>query len=424
MKSVRLIGALAVTAVAAVTSIVSIGPASAAGNTLVVNVASVTRPVTHVGAGGLYALASATVPTASELPPLHLNQLVQPAPGVQQLGNGATVPTGDALKVAPLAASAGAHEYIRMPDIYPNFPYVWVSWTDWLSKVNTMVTAKLASSAGSTVDGWELWNEPDWTWNTTAAGTFNAGWTRTFQAVRALDPSTPIVGPSISIYNHAWMLSFLTNAKATNTVPNVISWHQLTATQYSTIGANVADVDAIEASLGIPTLPISIDEYAATSEIDIPSASLHYLADFERYGVTNASRAYWYESGTVNGLLFNNKPTSTYWLYKWYGDMTGNMVAVTASAFEDGVASYNASTKTVEVIVGGQAGSNAVQVNGLAPLGTSVKVVLNYTPSDGRLANLAAPTTLSTTTYTVVNGSITVPIANQDYLGAYELVIT
>jgi hypothetical protein len=419
---------MAVVAVAAAAACTSIAPAvsaNAAGNTLVVNAAGDLRTVSHVGAGGLYALATATVPTASELSPLHLNQLVQMAPGGQQRGNGATTPTGDALVVAPLAASAGAHEYIRMPDIYPSFPYVWVSWTDWLNKVNTMVKAKLASSAGSTVDGWELWNEPDWTWNTSAAGAFNAGWTRTFQAVRALDPSTPIVGPSISIYNHSWMLSFLTNAKATNTVPNVISWHQLTATQYSTIGANVADVDAIEASLGIATIPISIDEYAATSEIDIPSAALHYIADFERYGVTNASRAYWYESGTVNGLLFNNKPTSTYWLYKWYGDMTGHMLPVTASAFEDGIASYDSSRKDINIIFGGQAGNNAVQVNGIpTALGTSVKVVESYTPSDGRLANLAAPTTVSTTTYTVVNGSITVPINSEDYLGAYQLLIT
>jgi hypothetical protein len=425
MKHVRLLAAVAVTAAAACTSVAPGGSAVAAGNTLVVNASGNLRTVTHVGAGGLYALATATVPTASELPPLHLNQLVQMAPGGKQLGNGATTPTGDALIVAPLAASAGAHEYVRMPDIYPNFPYVWVSWTDWLNKVNTMVHAKLASSAGSTVNGWELWNEPDWTWNTNAAGAFNAGWTRTFQAVRALDASTPIVGPSISIYNHAWMLSFLQNAKATNTVPNVISWHQLTSTQYSTIGTNVADVNAIEDSLGIARLPISIDEYAAQNEVDVPSAALHYIDNFERYGVTNASRAYWFESGTINGLLFNNKATSTYWLYKWYGDMTGHMLPVTASAFEDGIGSYDSSRKVVHVIFGGQAGNNAVQINGLTVLGkTSVQVVLSYTPSLGRQTNLAAPTTLSTTTYTVTNGSITVPINNQDYLGAYQLLVS
>jgi hypothetical protein len=423
MKPFRFVGALAGAALAACTlSVPASPPAFAATQTMVVNVGTVVRPVTHVGAGGLYALASATVPTASQLPPLHLNQLVQPAPGVQQLGNGATTPTGDALKVAPLAAGAGAHEYVRMPDIYPNFPYVWVSWSDWLAKVNSMVKARLASTAGSTIDGWELWNEPDWTWNTAAAGSFDAGWVTTYNAVKALDPTTPIVGPSTSVYNHAWMSNFLTYAKAHNALPNVISWHELTS--WTSIPGDVADYRALEKTLGIGPLPISIDEYAATADIDVPSAALHYIDNLERAGVANASRAYWYESGTVNGLLFNNKPTSEYWMYKWYGDMTGNMVAVTAADFEDGIASYNSSTKTVNVVFGGEVGSNAVRINGLTALGSKAKVVESYTPSDGRLANLAAPTTVSTTTYTISSGSITVPIANQDYLGAYQLLVT
>jgi hypothetical protein len=425
MKPVRAITSLAAGALAAAAVVLPAGvPAFAAGDTLVVNAGSVLRPVTHVAAGGLYALASATTPTASELPPLRLNQLVQPAPGVQQLGNGATVPTGDALKVAPLAIDAGAQEYVRMPDIYPNFPYQWVSWSDWLSKVDTMVKARLAATTTTNIDGWELWNEPDWTWNTAAAGSFDAGWVRTYDAVRALDPDTPIVGPSISAYNHSWMASFLAYAKANNALPNVITWHQLTTGSYGSVAADVADFKALEASLGISPIPISIDEYASTAEIDVPSAALHYIAAFERSGILNASRAYWYESGTVNGLLYNNKPTGTYWMYKWYGDMAGDMVPVTPAGGQDGIASYDSTRKIVNVVFGGDSGNNSVQVNGLGPLGSTVKAVLSYTPDSGRLANVAAPTTLSTTTYTVTNGSVTVPIANQNSTGAYQLLVT
>jgi hypothetical protein len=425
MKPFRTTGALAAAALAAAWILVPAGtPALAAGDTLVVNAGSVLRPVTHVGAGGLYALATAAVPTASELPPLHLNQLVQPAPGVQQLGNGATVPTGDALKVAPLATSAGAQEYVRMPDIYPNFPYRWVSWSDWLSKVTTMVQARLAATTTTNIDGWELWNEPDWTWNTAAAGSFDAGWVRTYQAVRALDSVTPIVGPSISTYNHAWMAGWLAYAKASNALPNVITWHQLTTGSYSNVAANVADFKALEASLGIAPIPISIDEYASTTEVDVPSSALHYLAAFERSGITNASRAYWFESGTVNGLLHNNAPTGTYWMYKWYGDMAGNMVAVTAAGSQDGIASYDSTRKIVNVVFGGDSGTNSVQVNGLGSFGSTVKVVLSSTPSSGRLTNVTAPTVISTTTLAVTNGSVTVPIASQNAQSAYQILVT
>ena len=425
MKPVRAITSLAAGVLAAAALLLPAGvPALAAGDTLVVNAGSVLRPVTHVAAGGLYALATPAQPTAAQLPPLHLNQLVQPAPGVQQLGNGATVPTGDALKVAPLATGAGAQEYVRMPDIYPSFPYQWVSWSDWLSKVNTMVGARLAATGTTGVDGWELWNEPDWTWNTAAAGSFNAGWVRTYQAVRALDPYTPIVGPSISAYNHAWMASFLAYAKASNALPNVITWHQLTTGSYGSVAADVADLRALETQLGISPRPISIDEYASTAEVDVPSAALHYIAAFERSGITSASRAYWYESGTVNGLLYNNKPTGTYWMYKWYGDMAGDMVPVTPAGSQDGIASYDSTRKIVNVVFGGASGNNSVQVNGLEPFGSSVKVALSYTPGSGRLANVAAPTTISTATYTVTNGRVTVPIASQNAQGGYQLLIT
>ena len=105
----------------------------------------------------------------------------------------------------------------------------------------------------------------------------------------------------------------------------------------------------------------------------------------------NASRAYWFESGTVNGLLYNNKPTGTYWMYKWYGDMAGDMVPVTPAGSQDGVASYDSTRKIVNVVFGGDSGSNSVQVNGLTPLGSSVKAVLSYTPDSGRLANVTAP---------------------------------
>jgi hypothetical protein len=65
-----------------------------------------------------------------------------------------------------------------------------------------------------------------------------------------------------------------------------------------------------------------------------------------------------------------------------------------------------------------------VQVNGLEPFGSSVKAVLSYTPGSGRLANVAAPTTVSTATYTVTNGRVTVPIASQNAQGGYQLLIT
>ncbi|GIE84448.1 CBM35 domain-containing protein [Actinoplanes regularis] len=398
-------------------------PASAAGNTLTVNVGTTVRPVTHVASGGLYAVDTGTKPPLEQMYPLKMNHLTQPPYGVQQLGNGATVPCCDGLQVAGKVTAAGARQFWRLPDIYKDFPYKWVSWADWESKVRTMVNARLGATTTTNIDGYELWNEPDWTWNTSSAGAFNAGWTRTYQLIRTLDTVTPIVGPSYSIYNHDWLVAFLTNAKNTGTLPDVIVWHELDVHSYNNVAAHVSDYRAIEQSLGISARPISINEYASPDQVDIPSVAAHYMAVFERYGIRDAERAYWYEAGTLNGLLYNNSPTASYWAYKWYGDMAGNIVQTVPQSWLDGVAAYDSTRKIVNVVFGGDSGANTVKVNGLSGLGSQVSVVLSRTGTTGRTTN-SSPTTVSTSTYPVSGGSITVPVSGMDALAAYQLLIT
>ncbi|GIF22999.1 hypothetical protein BJ973_000643 [Actinoplanes tereljensis] len=424
MRSRTAVSAAALTVLTVLATSTLSAPAQAAGNTLTVNVGTVVRPVTHVAAGGLYAVNTGNNPPLSLMYPLRLNHLTQPPPGGQQLGNGATQPCCDGLQVGGKVTSSGAQQFYRLPDIYPNFPYQWISWADWESKVRTMVQARLAATGTTNVDGYELWNEPDWTWNTASAGTFNAGWARTFKLIRTLDAVTPIVGPSHSIYNHSWMLDFLTNAKNTSTVPDVIVWHELDNDSYLNVQAHVADYRAIETSLGITPRPISINEYASPSQVDIPSVAVHYMAVFERHGIRDAERAYWYEAGTLNGLLYNNAPTASYWTYKWYGDLAGNIVQTVPGSWLEGVAAYDSTRKIVNVVLGGDSGNNTVKVNGLAALGTQVRVTLTRSGTTGRTTNQSAPIAVSSGTYNVVSGSISVPVNSMNALDSYQLLVT
>ena len=398
-------------------------PAQAAGTTLTVNAGTAIRPVTHVASGGLYALAENSRPADSTLLPIKLNTLTQPPPGVQQKPNGQPA-GGDALLVAPQADRVGAAEIIRMPDIYPDFPYRWVSWTDWLAKVDTMVRARLNATGTSNVQAWEIWNEPDWTWNTSAAGSFNAGWTRTVQRIRTLDPVTPVAGPGYSSWNQSAMSGFLTNARDTGTLPGVVVWHELSGP--SGIAAHVAAYRSLESSLGISARPIVINEYATTGEVDVPGAVTSYIAKLERAGVQSAQRAFWYEYGTVNGLVVNNsQPTGTWWPYKWYGDMAGNMVQTVPATQTglDGFAAYDGTRRIVNVVFGNESGTNSVRVTGLAGLGSSVQVTLESAPNSGRFTAVGAPTSISTSTYAVSGGAITVPVSNMDAGRAYHLVV-
>lgn len=422
MQRGKVLIAVALAAATALTA--SALPAQAAGNTLVVDVGTSVRPVTHVGAGGLYGVGSDTRPTTDQLLPLSPHSFTQPPPGTTHLGNGATTPCCDALGVAQNITRAGAQQLVRMPDIYPTFPYRWAGWGDWEQKVRTMVQARLAATGTTNIHGWELWNEPDWTWNA-AAGSFNDGWTRTFRLVRSLDAVTPIVGPSDSHYSHNRMVSFLTHARNTGTVPDVIVWHELGDMGWDSFDDHVADYRAIERSLGISPRPIAINEYNSLNQMDIPSVAVHWLAVLERHGAREAHRAYWFEAGTFDGLFTTGgQPTASYWAYRWYGAMAGNVVRTVPQSWLDGVAAYDASRKVVNVVLGGDSGDNNVRLTGLAPLGSSVDVTVSSTPGSGRHTAVGAPTVLSRTTMPVVNGSVTVPVRGMTAEGAYQVLVT
>ncbi|MFJ9006214.1 RICIN domain-containing protein [Streptomyces canus] len=421
------LGAAALTVTALALTVPSAEAVPTSATTLVVNANQTLRPVTHVATGSLYGLADGTTPADSVVQALKPNTFVQMAPGGSQLPNGEPKPAGDALVVAPKAARAGAEVVVRMPDWYPNFPYKWVSWSDWLSAVDKQV-ASVQSSGATNISAYELWNEPDWTWDTTNAGAFNAGWARTYKEVRAKDTSTPIQGPSYSAWNQSWMSSFLTDAKASGTVPDVIAWHELQGSK--DIAAHVSAYRSLESSLGISPRPISIEEYGTPAEMGNSGALIGYAAKFERTGVRDAELAFWNHYGTLGDTLTDTggSPNGSYWTYKWYGDMSGNMLVTTPPAQTgiDGIASRNSAGNQISVVAGGCTGSCAVTVNGLSSLsafGSTVHVKVEYSPGTGRTTASPGSITISDADYTVSGGSITVPVT-MNATDGYHVVVT
>lgn len=419
----RAAAALALAAAVAGVASVTVTPArpANAASTLVVEANQPFRTATHVATGSLYGLATASVPTQS------LAQAIKPNTFVQMAVGGHQQAEGDVLVVAPTASAVGAHLVDRMSDYYAGWPYQF-SWSTWPTVVQQQVQDVEGSPYAGITD-FELWNEPDNTW-LSANGTFNSFWTTTFDQVRSLDPSAVIQGPSFSD-NISGMQSFLQNAVATNTVPNIITWHELESA--SKIAGDVATVTALEKSLGITPRPIAIEEYAAPSQVGIPGDLIDYIAQFERLGISNAELAFWNGYGALGDLLTGTggSPNAAYWLYRWYGQMSGNMVTVvppgTAGTGLDGAASVNSAGNQVNVIFGGGSGSAAVTVSGLSSLsafGSTAHVVLEQTVSAGRTVAVAGPSIISTGNYTISNGSITVPVSSMNSANGYHLVVT
>jgi hypothetical protein len=420
-RALRLTSGIAVAAVLAAGGALSALPAQAApsaASMLVVNADQPFRDVTHVATGSLYGLANATTPSDSLVQAIKPNTFVMMPIGGHQQGS------GDIGKTWQKAANAGAKVVDRLSDYYAGWPYQF-SWSNW-DQVVTDQIQQVKASGMTNLAAYAPWNESDNTW-LASNGTFEDFWTHTYRLIRSLDATTPIQGPSFSD-NISDMQNFLNNAVATDTVPDILAWHELTRS--SKIAGDVAKVEAMEDALGITRRPIAIEEYAAPAEVGIPGSLVGYIAKFERLGIHDAELAFWNQSGALGDLLTGQggSPNGAYWLYKWYADMSGEMVTTTPPDNNnfDAAASVTSDKKEVDVITGGTSGTAGIRIAGLdkLDLGAKVSVKLEFTPSYGRTTAVAAPTTISATNYQVgEDGSITVPIVMNPAYG-YHIVVT
>src|SRR5690606_6293369 len=134
--------------------------------------------------------------------------------------------------------------------------------------------------------GYEIWNEPNWTWNS-SWGSYFEMWQRTYRLIRELDPDTPIIGPS----DAANMRQFMTFAVQTDTVPDIVSWHELSPNGGSPgfpaeaglrVEQHVEWYRALERELGLEPRPISINEYGAPRDAGVPGWLTRSVARLER----------------------------------------------------------------------------------------------------------------------------------------------
>jgi hypothetical protein len=350
-------------------------PAGQAPMVLAVDLSKPIKSVDHAASGSLYGIADDGWPADHWIAGIKPKMFTQPPPGATHQPNGEPAPVGDTLKVWPVAKRNGATVTIRLPDIFPSFPYVWQGDDYWYAQVERMVKARLSSGADN-IYGYEIWNEPQWTWNPTW-GDFNEMWAKTYRLIRSLDQDTPIIGPSYDRDYAVGLRPFLTAAVASDTVPNIVSWHELGPLEGLEVETHVQQYRALEKELGVGPLPISINEYGSPRDAGVPGWLTRFVAKLERAKVDTADLAFWHKPGRLADLLVPKgggsgpateaDPTGNYWLYKWYGDMTGKMVTVTPPAptsryIEVGEPVPGASTR-----IAGQAGfGTAIPLNGEA----------------------------------------------------------
>lgn len=410
-------------------------PAAAATQQITVNLGADTGPVFHGASGALYGLSENGVPGTDLIDPLHIQTIAQgPA-------NAAQHPTGHADHVAPeFFAAGGKYLLDYMQDYYSQWPYQNVGISSYLGTVDTIVAA-VKSSPYASHYVFVPFNEPNNIWyNLNPSGSsfstqmaqFESDWATVYNRIRSDDPGALIAGPNTSYYDPTVMGDFLAYAKANNVVPNMITWHELSPSSLQDFPSNNANLLALENQDGISPLPVDIDEYADRYHESVPGEMVQWLSMFENAKVY-ADLAFWdiandYSDTTVR----NDEPNGQWWLFDWYGALTGHTVQVTPPQPNtvdtlQGFAALDKAKKQARIIVADPSGSNdTVAITGIDPavFGAKVHVSVQSTGWAGYDGSAYTPIDESETGYPVSNGTVDVPLGQLDPAAAYQLIVT
>lgn len=342
-----------------------------------------TGAVKHGATGFLYGIADDGAPTDTMLNGLsHLDSLVgRPIDG-QQHPNGDVMTTADQWK-----RNGGGDIQIYLKDFYP-IPWPYSEYKpdiehDYFPLLKKQVEAVQKSPYKDSYVYVPL-NEPDCgdanynkgvciSQNPNVDKNFNSDnpnwvkmkndWKKMFQYIRSLDPEARIAGPNFSSYYSNHYRDFLQFAKENNVIPDIVTWHELNSPKRFTDDLNdwnkiVDDVLGPDADI-----PVSINEYAPnnTAYLQTPGSMVQYVARFENTKVS-ADLPYWQPAGDLDQLVVkNNQATGSWWLYNWYGRMTGNTVNVQladANQTTQAVASYDETKQQARVLFGGSDAAN------------------------------------------------------------------
>ncbi|MFC4116326.1 CBM35 domain-containing protein [Nonomuraea zeae] len=398
-----------------------------AASQIVVDLATSTGALRYGATGFLYGLGDEGIPNETMLAALKPQVTAQKAPG------GLQHPNGDALKIAPMFKRAGGRDIqIYLQDVYKQWPYENLGIADYLAKVDTMARKVVADPYRSSYV-YVPFNEPDQIWYAGNLTAFLNDYKAVYQKIRSIDPSARIAGPNFASYRSADLRAFMTYARDNNVLPHVTTWHELGNDFFTSWDAHYADYRAIESALGIAARPISINEYGRSSgDLGVPGNLVQFVAKFENSKV-DGCLAYWTTAGGLNDLVTrNNQATGGWWLYKWYGELTGTTVAVTPPApggSLQALAAFDPAKKQARVIFGGNNPASGsydtnLVVKGLpSDLGGRVHATV-WGVDDTGLNPSPGPYRVSESDFTASGGQITIPLTGLKGSSAYHVIVT
>ncbi|MDT7845739.1 LamG-like jellyroll fold domain-containing protein [Streptomyces justiciae] len=409
----------------------------------------------HGGASGtLYGVYGPDVPTNNLMEGMGLRTVSTKAQ------DGPQHPGADALEVVkPLADSTDGDVYIYMTDIHRGFPYEWPG--DTPAEKLKLYEEKLAKQVDQVLQLPEEYqdnivfvpfNEPEgnmfgtgqWSYDKVSwlskPDAYFAAWDSAYKLIKGKMPDARIAGPNTSVL-YDQVKGFLTHALAADTLPDVITWHELSHPE--AVRDSVAKYRAWEKDLFKGTaregtqLPVNINEYAFNYHTSVPGQMIQWVSAIEESKV-DADIAYWNIDGNLSdSAVQSNRGNGQWWLLNSYASMTGHTVAVTPpfpgeNYTMQGVATLDAKKKQARLLFGGSTGKGHITFDNVPEkvFGSQVHAWVREIEWSGQVGDNSGPKLLTETNLKVGDdgkvvvdfGDGTLPKLKES--SAYEIVLS
>ncbi len=420
-------------------------------------------------AGFLYGVAEINVPS------IDLLQGLKPSTMVQKALGGLQHPTGDATRVSSALEAAGVRDMqVYLQDIYLEWPYNAPYKADGSLDVDgyqrtaeSILYGMICHKANEGDKGaflgsdgnyytlneeeaakysYVLYNEPDQIWYGGNLDGLKKAWKQLYDAVHAIDPNARCAGPNFAGFNASKYDSFLSYCYDNNCLPELISWHELGDSSLTSFFNNYASIesmvkkyytDAYAQKSGRSYQPeLLVNEYARHYDIGAPGGLVKWLSMFEDKDM-NACMAYWGMANSLNEMAADhNSPASTWWVYHWYAQMTGEQCTLTSPSFENtrfyGTAAYDKDINMAYVLFGGNEEKHSKETvlldnmnsTALAGKNSAANVKIYGVSFSGQLGSKYQPEIVFDGPITVNDNTLKIQVTDTDEMDAFFAVIT
>ncbi|PYF99292.1 Ig-like domain (group 4), partial [Georgenia satyanarayanai] len=417
-----------------------------------IDLATDTGPVHGGAAGLLYGLYADGMPSDNLIEGMNVRTVATKGQ------DGAQHPGSDALEVVQqLADTTGGDVYVRTTDWYRGFPYQWPGDTpeeklsgywevladqlDMIGQLEPQYLEHIVVEPFNEPEG-NMFGTGEWSYDRTSwlddPTDYFAAWDHAYAMIREELPGTRISGPNTSIlYDQVY--GWLEHAVEAGTVPDIITWHELSHPQ--NIRDSVATYREWEREIFAGTeyegteLPININEYAFNYHTSVPGQMIQWISAIEESKV-DAMIAFWNLNGNLSDSAVEaNRGNGQWWLYNAYAALSGHTVEVTPPSPGEnytlqGVAALDEEHAVLRSVFGGADGAAPVDVVNIPSelFGDEVRAWVREIPWTGQLGDSSQPRHVAETVLPVVDGGITLEFGG-DVLpaleagSAYELVV-